>query len=319
MSLNNVLSSNGVIKPNHMANVNSNVFSNPHSNINNLSSYTNQSSIDVNKYNINSINVEKTSLELSLNVLGIEHSAYENMSKHEFLYYYDNFKKQNSNINKILASKIALKYKLGNQNDIVSDQDYSNTINESNIYNQTKTNFYQPDKYEQQQTINQIFTPQFTNLQYDIPQIQINNQNQNLYQNLYQNSNLNYNQNSNLNYNQNQKQKQNQNQNQNQNYNTETNKTQYTKTMTNTNIQKSKQDLDNSNQDFKQNFKPNFKPVQTNSQEQSQNKYLVNNIPQPLMDKNSRDFDLNSIIDNYTKQKNSGAGKNLDVTFINRL
>jgi hypothetical protein len=311
MSLNNVLSSNGVIKPNHMANVNSNVFSNPHSNINNLSSYNNQSSVDVNKYNINSINVEKTSLELSLNVLGIEHSAYENMSKHEFLYYYDNFKKQNSNINKILASKIALKYKLGNQNDIVSGQDYGNTINESNIYNQTKTNFYQPDKYEQQQTINQTFTPQFTNLQFDIPQIQINNQN------LYQNSN------SNLNYNQKQNQIQNQNQNQNQHYNTETNKTQYTKTTTNTNIQKSKQkeDLDNINQnfkqDFKQNFKPNFKPTQSNSQEQ--NKYLINNIPQPLMDKNNRDFDLNSIIDNYTKQKNSGAGKNLDVTFINRL
>ena len=96
MSLNNVLSSNGVIKPNHMANVNSNVFSNPHShsnsNINNLSSYTNQSSVDVNKYNINSINVEKTSLELCLNILGIEHSKYESMSKHEFLYYYENFK-----------------------------------------------------------------------------------------------------------------------------------------------------------------------------------------------------------------------------------
>ena len=306
-SLNNVLSLNGVIKPNHMANVNSNVFSNPHSNINNLNSYNNQSSVDVNKYNINSINVEKTSLELSLNVLGIEHSAYENMSKHEFLYYYDNFKKQNSNINKILASKIALKYKLGNQNDIATGQDYGNNINVNESYTQNKTNFYQPDKYEQQQTINQLFTPQFTNLQYDIPQIQINNQN--LYQNSNSNSNLNYNQK--------------------QNYNTETNKTQYTKTMTNTNIQKSKQkqDLDNSNQDFnqdfrqdfKQNFRQNFKPVQLNSQEQSQTKYLTNNIPQPMMDKNTRDFDLNSIIDNYTKQKNSGAGKNLDVTFINRL
>ena len=114
MSLNNVLSLNGVIKQNNVANVNSNVFSNPYSNTNNLNPYTNQSSssVDVSTYNLNSINVEKTSLELSLNVLGIEHSKYESMSKHEFLYYYENFKKTNSNINKILASKIALKYKI---------------------------------------------------------------------------------------------------------------------------------------------------------------------------------------------------------------
>ena len=81
MSLNNVLSLNGVIKQNNIANVNSNIFSNPNSNIHNISPYTNQNTIDTNKYNINSINLEKTSLELSLNVLGIEHSKFETMSK----------------------------------------------------------------------------------------------------------------------------------------------------------------------------------------------------------------------------------------------
>ncbi len=321
MSLNNVLSLNGVIKQNNITNVNSNVFSNPYSNINQID-YSNQNSIDTTKYNLNSINLEKTSLELSLNVLGIEHNKYETMSKHEFLYYYENFKKQNSNINKILASKIALKYKLGSNDDM----NYSgiNVLNHSmnNFNNEQNNNFYQPEKYQQHNS-----NTYNLNMAYQPNNFQQNNQNNQYNQNNQNNQNNQYNQ-SQLN-----------------SYGTESTIPEYTRAGNNTNIQKARQTINTStfstpnnksqaqtqpqtqpnkvdnqlNFIQQQSFKPNFRPIQTSAQESNPNKYLsiANPTPaQPMMDKNSRDFDLNSIIDNYAKQKNSGVtGKNLDVSF----
>jgi hypothetical protein len=315
MSLNNVLSLNGVIKKNNVANVNSNVFSNPYSSAIQTDYYATQHNIDTSKYNLNSINIEKSSLELSLNILGLEHSKFESMTKHEFIYYYDNFKKHNTNINKIIASKIALKQKLGSNNDM--NYSGTNVLNHSYTENTEKNNnFYQPEIYNQQ--TNNLYSP--------------NNPNT-------------YGLNSNQKQNQQQQNQQQQNQQQNflNNYGTESTVSEYSRTDNNTNIQKAKQSINTSsfsvpNQNNKiqqitkpqnqvdsrtdfmeqHNFKPNFKPVQMNTQESNPNKYLSTTpTPAPiLVDKQSRDFDLSSIIDNYSKQKNSGiTGKNLDVSF----
>ncbi len=317
MSLNNVLSLNGVIKQNNIANVNSNVFTNPNSNIHNITPYINQSSIDTNKYNINSINIEKTSLELSLNVLGIEHSKFETMSKQEFLYYFDNFKKQNSNVNKILASKIALKYKLSSSDD-VNSFNYGQDLYQPNTNLSNQNNFYQPEKYQQQ--INNSFG--FFNNQQSQTQSQQSQQTQ-------------YNQNNQNNFNS--------------NYHIESSIPEYTRSSNNSNIQKSKTQSSsynpnthqntlpntnpnpNSNPNSKinkqndisnfvpnqMNLQPNFKPVQIKDSDSNSSKYLASSNPTPTpMDKNSRDFDINSIIDNYTKQKNNGmGGRNSDVSY----
>jgi hypothetical protein len=59
-----------------------------------------------------------------------------------------------------------------------------------------------------------------------------------------------------------------------------------------------------------------YRPVQIKSSDSNSNKYLGSSNPPPiLMDKYSRDFDMNSIIDNYAKQKNNGMGRNLDVSY----
>lgn len=127
------------------------------------------------------------------------------------------------------------------------------------------------------------------------------------------------------------KQKQNQNQNQNQtnNYNSDQKKTQYTKTINNSSIQKSKQTFEmkksventildsNSSSNSSLNSRQNFKPTQANSMDQNPNKYLSTNISNINSSVQSNDFDINSIIENYTKQKNNGisSGKNFDVSF----
>ncbi len=315
MSLNNVLSLNGVIKQNNIANVNSNVFTNPNSNIHNITPYINQSSIDTNKYNINSINIEKTSLELSLNVLGIEHSKFETMSKQEFLYYFDNFKKQNSNVNKILASKIALKYKLSSSED-VNSFNYGQDLYQPNTNLSNQNNFYQPEKYQQQ--INNSFGF-YNNQQPQQTQTQTQTQVHAQYQqqtNSYQQTQAQVNS----------------------NYHIEASIPEYTRSSNNSNIQKSKTQSSSYNPNTYQNInpnskinkqndisnfvpnqmnlQPNFKPVQIKDSDSNSSKYLASSNPTPTpMDKNSRDFDINSIIDNYTKQKNNGMGRNLDVSY----
>ncbi len=61
----------------------------------------------------------------------------------------------------------------------------------------------------------------------------------------------------------------------------------------------------------------NYRPVQIKSSDSNSSKYLASSNPTPTpMDKYSRDFDMNSIIDNYTKQKNNGMGRNLDVSYV---
>ena len=89
---------------------------------------------------------------------------------------------------KILASKIALKYKLGNEDEFGSSYNKLKN-NSSTMYQATpqiqQTNFYQPEKYEQQ-TLNQGFIPQIHNLPqaHNFSQMSVpiqNNYNQNLF------------------------------------------------------------------------------------------------------------------------------------------
>ena len=51
--------------------------------------------------------------------------------------------------------------------------------------------------------------------------------------------------------------------------------------------------------------------------DQNPNKYLSTNISNINSSVQSNDFDINSIIENYTKQKNHGisSGKNFDVSY----
>lgn len=299
MSFNNVQSLNGVIRPHRIVNVNSNVTTNPNSNLSNLNPYINQNSVDINKYKLGTINIEKTSLELALNILKIEHNTFEGMTKHEFIYYYDNFKKQNSNVNHILASNIALKYKLDKHEPVNSGllQNYN-----PEFMSNSQSNFYQPDRYQQ-----------------DVGLLQGNGNS-----NGYQNQNQYLQQNSNNSF---------QNKIQNQSFNKknsndilfdqklntgiESNKQYYGQTMDNTSIQKTKSSINQMN-GF-QDFKPSYRPVQNFNS--NSNQYLNSTInqsqsqPKSYQDNVSKDFDLNSIIDNYSKQKNNGVGKNLDVSY----
>lgn len=287
MSFNNVQSLNGVIKPHRMKNINSNTSSNPNSQFD----YYNQqiNSIETDGYKSESINssIDNTSLELALNVLGIEHNTFEKMSKHEFLHYYDNFKTQNSNLNRSLAAQIALKYKLNNVIDV-----------NSGLFQNNQINFYQPESYKQQNTNKYFIQSENNNLknQQNIFQYQVQSQMQPQIQSRVQSQVQS----------QMQPQMQSQVQSQENDKNSKTNKT----FLQQTNNHNKKIIPINENMEVKS----NYKPVQVVSSDNS--KYLLtsSNVP-PIIDQYSRNFDLNSIIDNYAKQKNSGATKNIDVSY----
>jgi len=261
MSFNNVQSLNGVIKPHRIVNVNSNISSNPNSQLD----YYNQqiNSIETDGYKPSSSNVDKTSLELALNILGIEHNIFEGMSKHEFMHYYDNFKKQNSNLNRSLAAQIALKYKLNNVVEVNSG------LFQKNNNLQTNNNFYQPENYHNQNINNYFVQPTNNNLknQSNVFQYQVQSQEND------KNSN--------------------------------TNKTFLQQT--NNNIKKITPNYESME------LKSNFKPVQVGLSDT--NKYLISSNTPPVIDQYSRDFDLNSIINNYSNQKNIGVKKNIDISF----
>jgi hypothetical protein len=104
----------------------------------------NEISYNTNLLNTN-INLEKTSLELSLNIVGIEHIVFDRMSKHEFLGYYDNFIKNNSNINKILAINILLKNKIDNSDDTFNYNKYnlnSDSLSKNNSNKEIQNNSF---------------------------------------------------------------------------------------------------------------------------------------------------------------------------------
>ncbi len=349
-----------------------NVGSNITSNTNNAVLFqNNQSFYDTSLLNTNSINMEKTSVELSLNVVGLGHQAFENMSKHDFLSYYDSMSKQSS-INKMLALKVLLKYKM-EQNNVINQNSqstqvgvqthlnsHSNSHSNSNsglnnIINSTSDqqiqqsrpihiqneqsgliqdipqnkNFnynnpfqnnnqnYSQNTYVNTQPIQQIQQPQQPAYTQPIHSYSTNNQNTNN-QNTNEYSNPNFNQLQNSrpigepsfsNFNHNSKQKSNLMSNQPQITQTQINQTHINHPQIN-NPQITQPQITSSNQ--QQNTQPNKSrniDVSYSRPTTTTNQSIVRNDI-------SSQFDISSIIDNYTNAKNNGmSGRNIDVSF----
>ncbi len=171
MSFNNLITSH-TIKP--VKNVGSGVYTNPHrTNIHNQTQqYGNTGSNGSGQYvpinysnylsSASSINMEKTAVELALNILGVEHGYFESLNKHDFLSYYEDLLKKNNSLNKVLASKILLKYKMEN---FYSDSD---PIITSNLFKyNSNQQVQQAQQIQQVQQFNQTQqTQQFNQNQY---------------------------------------------------------------------------------------------------------------------------------------------------------
>ena len=115
----------------------------------------------VNFTNINTINLEKNAVELSLNIVGLDHILFENMSKQNFLDYYDEKSNYINNVNVTLSLNILLKYKLTYQDikilyndEKTSNSSINNSIN--NNINNKQILFY--NDYKPSQNINNIHT-----------------------------------------------------------------------------------------------------------------------------------------------------------------
>ncbi len=330
MPSNNVLSLNGSIKNARSNNVNSNTTA-QHSHqlpIYNPAQMSNGSG--TNSFPTENINFEKTAIELSLNILGMEHSVFESMPKHEFMYYYDNYKKNSNNVNKVLAAKIAYKHKMSCCEEVNSgyNQVFNNPANQS-----TTNNFYQPELYRQggytpfqNNSYNQNITHNY-NPQNPYPNPNSNklintiktsiNESSAPHQSIYHFVDNNQNQN-----------------------NVQSKKTSYVHTNNQNTIQKNNETNDfknynptltpnmkiNSNPNPNQNTniltpndnfrgfvqtQPNYKPSQNNVNE---SKYLISDEQLSKMP-TSKEFDINGVINNYVKQKNNGMGRNIDSSF----
>ncbi len=324
-SYNNVLSLNGSIKNTRHNNVNSGYTATQRENeqpvyVPNLS--------NSNNFQSDNINLEKTAIELSLNILGMEHNLFESMPKHEFLYYYDNYKKQNNNVNKVLAAKIAYKYKMSCCDDVNSG--YNNVYNQQQQNQQNQVNqqnqsygFYQPQQYngsggflQQSNGNNRGTSNNFINT------IQGNPNNQNIpllsQPNIYEPLNRQIEENQVNNYNvQSHRPTFTHTSHQNTVQNPQTFQTKPTKNINDYNQQSNLSNQQNYQQNPQQfsltQMQQNFRPTQQNKE--GSNKYLAS--PEALAKiPTSKEFDVSGIIDNYVRQKNYG-GRNIDSSNYN--
>lgn len=189
------------------------------------------SSSNVLRIDVNTLNVQSLAVELSLNILGLSAEKYYRMTKEDTLKYYNDWLKLQMNSQKAIALKIIIKHKFDNNYDISNKQNqkqeqkmipnasvlgkYSTTnhvikpyvINQNEKYNnyeENKTNF----KIEQDITpLN--YKTQFNQLQHKIKQLEMQLDNKNLnnikktiteLNSTVDNSNTNYNMSLNPNY-----------------------------------------------------------------------------------------------------------------------
>ncbi len=279
-----------------MKNVGSSVTANP-------STFTllqnSQTSYNTNIINASNINLEKTSVELSLNVIGLGHQAFENMSKHDFLTYYESMSKQQGSINKILALKVLLKYKMEQDNQPIIQNSSANGVTIKSNQNSSSSHpilgsnqTYATTNYDPTEEYNNLYNPNRglnsslsfkpTNessfgLKQDLPEDKIKNMNYNnpFNQQNYQQQNY-----------------------QQQNYQQQ-------------NYQPIQQQISQS--------VPQRKNIDVSY---TQNNTQFNSGMQPAQRSPDipREFDISSIIDNYSRAKNSGmggGGKNIDVSYGN--
>ncbi len=343
-----------------------NVGSNVTSNNLNVPILQNEYQYNTNTINSSNINMEKTSVELSLNVVGLGHQVFENMSKHDFLSYYDQMSQQSA-INKKLALKVLLKYKMEQDNGQFNSfangvqnnqyhQNHQNNIDYSGIPPQTLNPSYNNvSNYNENFTIRQEL-PENKNKNYNNPfqnnnasnlynqqpilnnniqsglpvqqvtshnyqQIQHNQQIQDI-QKVYQNQQTQqaqqtqYTQVNNQQYQPNKRTQQSQPVQQYQNVQQHDQNQQYQYVQQHQQVQQQSrrgQQIEPVQVEPIQQVQQNYRPVQNidvSIGPISQNKSIIQRNPDI-----PRDFDLSSIIDNYANAKNSGMGRNIDVSF----
>ncbi len=269
-----------------MKNVGSSVTANP-SNFTLLQN--SQTSYNTNSINASNINLEKTSVELSLNVIGLGHQAFENMSKHDFLSYYESMSKQQGSINKILALKVLLKYKMEQNNQPIHQDNSAQVANIQSNQNSLSNPIlgsnqtYTTTNYDPTEEYNKLYNPN-RGLNSSLSFKPTNENSFGLKQDLPENRIKNMNYNNPFNH-----------------------------------------------QPIQQNYQQPVQPIQQNPQSipqrrnidisYTQNNGQFNSGMQPTQRSSDipREFDISSIIDNYSRAKNNGmgggGGKNIDVSY----
>ena len=253
--------------------------------------------------NFNSINIEKNSIELSLNILSLDHKEYHKMTKQEFLVIYNEKIKYEENINNSLALNILLKNKL-NKWDPIEQISNKNKENEKyEIEQMYKKNI--PINISKVQKKNPTTYPNYLNIEVnnnflktDLPNninnifpTTINSLNE---QNMNTNS-INYNNNSNINSNINPNNNSNENINNNNFFNISVN--------TNNNeptLKISLKDFLSTNKEIIYKKKQNNNNINNNLV----NHNLINNNINKLDSSFSKDYDIHSLIETHKLKKN---------------
>ena len=249
---------------------------------------------------LNSINFENVSVELALNIVGLQHKLYHEMSQYDIIKYYNDKIKLLNNLNVNLALKILLKHKLKgldikvNKSNVMMPSEksnqkilYSNNSNDSEYgssYTQSQTK--SQTQYKQHPRQNDFKIIQNTNQnQYQIPIATYSNTNQNAFS--FPNSNINVrssnsNPNANPNINLNMNSRLNSNPNLNLSMNSNINSRQ------------------NPNMNPNMNLRPNPNLPNMPAQKETFDGRIVSTSSQ---------FDIDSIINSYTQKKSSGLIK----------